>query len=43
MFGFVIPNKNAQITRDRANFKPMTQAKIFPGFKIVRVHDYNYF
>ena len=29
-FGFVIPNKTAQITRALENLKPVTQTKLFP-------------
>ena len=41
--GLAIPDKTAKITHTSSNLKPMTQAKHFSGFKIIRVHDQNYF
>ena len=42
-FGIVIPDKTAKITRVSENLNTVTQVKMFPGFKIIRVHYQNAF
>ena len=42
-FGPVIPDKTAKIMRTFADLKPMTQAKTFSGFNILRMHVQNAF
>ena len=37
-FGLIIPDKTAKEMRAHENLESLTQAKLFPGLYIIRVH-----
>ena len=43
MFGLIVPNLSASITRARAHLKPMKRPKQVSGSEIFWMHDHNYF
>ena len=42
-FGIFIPDKTTKVTHPSANLKLVTQAKPFPVFEIIWVHNQNAF